>query len=134
LLATEINNRKSKTSLSSSRHDIAERLRQLLACHGSSTAESAALLLGVDEVEVRISLDELAPYPTIGVLSAVVAHFGVDPTFLLTGVYDRDTHWLSLEGGSAAAKALLTRLMANKRFTPAAGSERDAERQVHDLN
>jgi hypothetical protein len=48
--------------------------------------------LGVDEVSLRMSIDLLAPYPTLDVLSAVVKTYGVDPTWLVTGEYNPNTH------------------------------------------
>ena len=70
---------------------VAERLRRLLGGAENDAAETARRL-GVDEVSLRMSVDELSPYPTLDVLAAVVRLYGIDPSFLLTGVYDLDTH------------------------------------------
>lgn len=70
---------------------IAARIRGLLGGQDSSLTD-AAKRLKVDEVSLRMSIDELAPYPTVDVISAVVRVYGVDPTWLLTGDYDAATH------------------------------------------
>ena len=44
-----------------------------------------------------MSIDELAPYPTIDVLTAVVREYGIDPCWLLTGDYDSATHRRSID-------------------------------------
>lgn len=95
------------------RHEIAERLRLLLYKDGTCDVTGAARELGVDESDLRRSVDERAPSPTIDVLCAVATKFGVDPTFLMTGRYDRETHWVSLEGGRPAAMIILRRLASN---------------------
>lgn len=106
------------------RHDIASRLRLLLDRRDYRDHARAAQLLGVDEEELRTSLDELAPWPTTAVLTAVVIHFGMDPNYLVTGQYDRDTHMLALEGGAAITQDLVSRLGAGRvRRTPPTGSE-----------
>ena len=106
------------------RHEIAARLRDLLGRHGCSDPARIAPFLGVDEVELRISIDELAPYPTLNVLASVSNHYGIDPTYLVTGIYDQDTHFCALEGGKAAALELLVRIGAARlRPTPPTGVE-----------
>lgn len=74
---------------SKSRRDIAERLRKLLPDEDLS---SVAQRLGVEELSLRMSIDELSPFPTLDVLAAVVMHYGIDPSYLLTGEYDAATH------------------------------------------
>lgn len=95
------------------RHEIAERLRLLLYKDGICDMAQTAQELGVDESDLRRSVDERAPSPAIDVLCAVATKFGVDPTFLMTGRYDRETHWVSLEGGRPAAMILLRRLASD---------------------
>ena len=48
--------------------------------------------LGVEELALRMSIDEVSPHPTIDVMIAVVRHYGVDPNWLLTGEYDPALH------------------------------------------
>ena len=74
---------------SKARREIAERLRKLLPTEDvSATAER----LGVEELSLRMSVDELSPFPPIDVLAAVIMHYRVDPSYLLTGEYDAATH------------------------------------------
>lgn len=74
---------------SKARREIAERLRKLLPTQDlSATAER----LGVEELSLRMSIDELSPFPTIDVLAAVIMCYGVDASYLLTGEYDPATH------------------------------------------
>jgi len=85
------------------RQEIATRLRGLLAGQDGGDLAATARRLGVEEVSLRMSIDELSPFPTIDVLTAVVGLYGVDPTFLLTGRYDAATHRRALQGNSADA-------------------------------
>jgi hypothetical protein len=70
---------------------IAARIRGLVGIQGPSLSDTARHLR-VDEVSLRMSVDELAPYPTVDVIAAVVREYGVDPTWLLTGEYDAASH------------------------------------------
>lgn len=70
---------------------IAARIRGLIGGQ-DSTLSDAARRLKVDEVSLRMSVDTLAPYPTVDVIAAIVREYGVDPTWLLTGAYDSATH------------------------------------------
>ncbi|HYC53170.1 MAG TPA: hypothetical protein VEB19_18845 [Gemmatimonadaceae bacterium] len=81
------------------RADIASRLRSLLA--GEDLA-AAARRLGVDEVSLRMSVDDVSPHPTIDVLVAVVRHCAVDPSYLLTGVYDATAHRRAMDANPGA--------------------------------
>lgn len=71
---------------------IAARLRGLIGGQEHGDLGATAARLGVDEVSLRMSIDHLAPYPTLDVLSAVVSTYGVDPTWLVTGDYNPATH------------------------------------------
>lgn len=55
----------------------------------------------MDEVSLRMSIDETSPYPTIDVIIAVIIAYGVDPSYLLTGTYDPDIHRRSIENPAA---------------------------------
>lgn len=74
---------------------VAARIRGLLSGQGDSAQLAAKL--GVDEIALRISTDELSPYPTMNVICAVVAGYGVDPCWLLTGDYSGQAHRAALE-------------------------------------
>jgi hypothetical protein len=74
------------------RNGIAARLRGLIGGQEHGDLGAIAARLGVDEVSLRMSVDHLAPYPTLDVLAAIVVTYGVDPTWLLTGDYNPSTH------------------------------------------
>ena len=101
------------------RTSIADRLRALvLAAPDSSTAE-VAYRLGVNESALKASVDDLAPLPTVDVLAAVVREYGVDPSWLVTGVYSEATHRRALESSHeeivSAIHALVS--VADNRFS-----------------
>jgi hypothetical protein len=60
--------------------------------------EDLAERLGVSEVALRTSIDTLSPHPTADVLAAVIRLYGIDPTWLVTGRYDAQTHRSVIEG------------------------------------
>lgn len=80
-----------------SRRAIASRLRGLIAGQDAGDLGATARRLGVDEVSLRMSVDADSPYPTVDVLLATIATYGVDPSYLLTGVYDADLHRRAME-------------------------------------
>lgn len=77
------------------RKAIAARLRGLIGGQEHGDLGALAARLGVDEVSLRMSIDLESPYPTLDVLSAIVAAYGVDPTWLITGEYNPTTHRIS---------------------------------------
>jgi len=93
--------------------EIAARLRGLIAGQDNGDVGATAARLGVDEVSLRMSIDETSPYPTIDVLIAVISHYAVDPSYLLTGEYDPALHRRSLDDpdamGEIFGKLWLTR-------------------------
>jgi hypothetical protein len=97
---------------------IAMRIRGLIGGQDRGMLEATARRLGVSEVALRMSVDDLAPHPTIDVLIAIVTEYGVDPTWLVTGVYDGATHRAAFEQEAAVSKQEIGQLIA-KRLTPA---------------
>ena len=98
------------------RMGIAARIRGLIAGQDGGDPALCAQRLHVDEVGLRMSIDELAPNPTIDVVAAIITAYGVDPTWLLTGDYDAATHRGILEDSESVQQAV-ARLMlpvANK--------------------
>ena len=92
---------------------IAERLRGLLGGQDNGDLGETAARLGLEEVSLRMSIDEDSPHPTVEVLAAVIRAYGVDPTWLMTGVYDATTHRNSMD--SAAGIASMLREFIRKR-------------------
>ena len=89
---------------------IADRIRGLIGGQHGGDPAIVARELHVDEIGLRMSIDELAPNPTIDVVAAVVIAYGVDPSWLLTGEYDPATHRGILEEQESAERAV-ARLM-----------------------
>ena len=69
------------------RDAIARRVRELLG-EGAKDLAASAARLRVDEIALRMSVDEMSPHPTVDVLAAVIRAYRVDPSWLLTGTYD----------------------------------------------
>jgi len=92
---------------------IAARIRGLLSGQDGSDPAASARRLGVDEVGLRMSIDDLAPNPTVDVVAAIVLAYGVDPTWLLTGTYDSAVHRHSLEEPRAIGEAVSKMMMAS---------------------
>ena len=89
---------------------IAARIRGLISGQDDDDVGATALRLHVDEVGLRMSIDDLAPNPTIDVVAAIVTAYGVDPSWLLTGNYDSGTHRAILDDVESVEHAV-SRLM-----------------------
>jgi len=81
------------------RLQVAARLRELTGGLEDDRVTAAAERLRIDELSLRLSLDDVSPHPTLEVMVAVVREYGVDPTWLLTGEYSAATHRRALEEG-----------------------------------
>jgi hypothetical protein len=91
------------------RFAIAARIRALVFARDRTASPGAiAGTLGVRESMLRASIDDDSPHPWIEVLLAVIRVYGVDPTWILTGVYDQSTHREAL-ADEANAEQLLSR-------------------------
>ena len=98
------------------RFAIAARLRALMLSENAvSTPSAMAQSLGVRESTLRASIDEESPRPWVEVVLAVVRRFGVDPTWILTGVYDSATHRAALEDEANAERLLARTTLARER-------------------
>jgi hypothetical protein len=98
------------------RFAIAARLRALMLSENAvSTPSAMAQSLGVRESTLRASIDEESPRPWVEVVLAVVRRFGVDPTWILTGVYDSATHRAALEDEANAERLLSRTMLARER-------------------
>jgi len=86
------------------RAGIADRVRELLG-EGAKDLAASAARLRVDEIALRMSVDEMSPHPTVDVLAAIVRQYKVDASWLLTGSYDVSK--LAAADGKAAAVAAL---------------------------
>lgn len=102
----------------SSARAIAARLRGILAGQDFGVIEVTARRLGVSEVSLRLSIDDVDPYPTIDIIVAVVRHYAIDPTWLLTGEYDATTHRAAIDDEAEFSSGKLAALIAHH-VTPA---------------
>ena len=105
------------------RNGIAARLRGLLTGPDHDDLGATAARLGVEEVSLRMSIDELSPHPTVDVMTAVIHQYGVDPTWLLTGVYNPATHRAAVEGLVSVTDEI--RAAVNRRSLPVADPTRE---------
>jgi hypothetical protein len=76
---------------------IAARIRELIGTQDGGDPAVSARRLGVEEIAFRMSIDDMSPQPTIDVIAAIVRIYGVDPSWLVTGMYSAATHRRTLE-------------------------------------
>lgn len=85
------------------RAGIAQRIRGLIGEPDGGDYAGTASRLGVEELSLRLSVDELSPHPTMEVILAIVREYGVDPGWLLTGEYQTSSHRAAIEGESLSS-------------------------------
>jgi hypothetical protein len=90
---------------------IAARVRSLITTLHAGDFGAVARRLHVDEVALRMSVDDIAPYPTLDVLAAVVEAFGVDPAGLITGEYDLKVHRAAISDERPHARSAVMQLL-----------------------
>jgi hypothetical protein len=93
--------------------ELAERSRSLLGADATTDLHDVASTLGVSATDLREILVYKTPYPAVQVLAAVVAHYGVDAGWLLTGEYSPSTHRANEEAGQPA-QAQLDKLLRDE--------------------
>ena len=71
---------------------LAARIRSLVGPTDRNSLRRLACDLGVHDSELREILEYHTPYPSTSVLAAIVAAYGVDYGWLLTGEYSPATH------------------------------------------
>lgn len=90
---------------------IAERLRSLIG-RDYSRLDAFATDLGVSVVDLKASIDEQSPQPTLQVIIAMVRWYGVDPTWIVTGEYDAARHRTAIGDDEAPATSVIADLVA----------------------
>jgi len=100
------------------RFEVAARLRGLLTGQDAGVLGGTANRLGVSEIALRMSVDAVDPHPTFGVLMAIVRAYAVDPTWLVSGAYDVDSHRRALEDDATIARVLSEAVSRNRRPSP----------------
>ena len=106
---------------------LAARVRSLLGPRDSDDLPDVAAALGVSAIELREILVHETPYPSIAVLAALVAYYGVDAGWLLTGDYSPALHRASEEIGEPP-KRQLEQLLRDESVNLA---EDDEQARVH---
>jgi len=96
--------------------EIAARIRGLLSGQGEPGVLAARLR--VDETALRMSIDELSPYPTLDVIAAVVREYGIDPSWLITGDYDSTSHHAAIQASTAELAAVVSGVVHRATETP----------------
>lgn len=97
------------------RHAIAFRIRGLIGGQDQGVIERTARRLGVGEVTLRLSVDDVDPHPTVELIDAVLYEYGVDPTWLLTGRYDPSSHRRAINDERAFSQTTFARLLGHRR-------------------
>jgi len=85
---------------------LADRVRSLLGGTDPVTIREAAIALNVAETELWEIVRYDTRYPSVGVLAALVAMYGVDAGWLLTGTYSPATHRASEEAAETPRSAV----------------------------
>ena len=89
---------------------LAARIRSLVGPTDRDSLRRLAGDLGVHDGELREILEYHTPYPSTAVLAAIVAAYGVDAGWLLTGEYTPSTHRAE-EEAEEPPKSRVTRLL-----------------------
>jgi hypothetical protein len=95
---------------------LAARIRSLVGPTDRDSLRRLAYDLGVHDSELREIFDYHTPYPSPSVLAAIVAAYGVDAGWLLTGEYSPSTHRAE-EEAEEPAKSRVTRFLDDRRPT-----------------
>ena len=78
---------------------LAARVRSLIRPSDSARVREIADELGLSAVDLREIVQHETPYPSVTVLAAIVAYYGVDAGWLLTGDYSPSLHRAGEESG-----------------------------------
>jgi hypothetical protein len=92
---------------------IASRVQCLVGDQVPNSTDDVAARLRVSDDALRATLQARRGARILDVLAAVVREFGVDPHWLVTGVYDGHTHRLALTD-SAVVEDLLESALAGE--------------------
>ena len=93
---------------------LAARIRSLVGPTDRESVRRLACDLGVYEGELREIFEYLTPYPSTSVLAAIVAVYGVDAGWLLTGEYSPSAHRAE-EEAEVPPKSRVTRFLEDAR-------------------
>jgi len=91
---------------------LAARIRSLVGPTDRDSVRRLAGDLGVHDSELHEIFEYQTPYPSAAVLAAIVATYGVDAGWLLTGEYSPSTHRAE-EEAEEPPKSRVTRFLAD---------------------
>lgn len=97
---------------------VASRIRGLVAGQDHGDLALTADRLGISELELRLSIDDLSPHPTFEAIAAIVRVLGVDPHWLITGEYDPAAHRAALEAAAERTSRELEELVRRQATPP----------------
>jgi hypothetical protein len=92
---------------------VSMRVRGLLGVTDTKQLSNIAERLTVSEHGLRSVVERRSREVDLNALAAIVRVYGLDPSWVLTGQYDRATHRESLEGDSERIAAILQRVRSN---------------------
>lgn len=95
---------------------LASRIRSLVGPTDRDSLRRLACELGVHDSELREILEYQTPYPSASVLAAIVAVYGVDAGWLLTGEYSPSSH-RAQEETEEPAQSRVARVLDDMRST-----------------
>ena len=95
---------------------IAERLRGLIHVQNRNDLESVARRLGVDERSLKASVE--GRRPTLNVMAALIRTYGLDPSWVLTGDYDPQTHRHALQSNTQEIEVAMKRMLLSAPVGP----------------
>src|SRR5688572_25413140 len=92
---------------------IAQRLKGLVGMSDRAKLSSAAVRLDVDLEDLERAIKGESPASILRVVAAMVRVYGLDPSWLVTGRYDPNTHRVGTRRDAAAVEELLRTLVAD---------------------
>ena len=96
---------------------LADRIKALIGVAGLEDLGRTAAELSVDERDLRRLVERRTRVWSADVLAALVLRYGIDPHWLISGVYDERTHREALDradDGIQAMRRLIRTLMTPK--------------------
>jgi hypothetical protein len=68
----------------------------------------------VAQRELRQQLESGSAIETLEMLTSIIRMYGLDPTWVITGTYDSETHRIALEETAAETQVVVLRLLAHE--------------------
>ena len=93
---------------------IARRIRGLASLSDKAVLTKTAARLDVTEQELADTIDAASPTSAVKVIRAVVRVYGLDPSWVVTGRYDAETHRAAMQPDSAAFEEVMSRLLGER--------------------